>query len=136
MTMPHFLVIGAAKAGTVSLYNYLQQHPQIYMSPVNETNFFALNGANLDAWFRGPHDQEAVTQHCIKTLAAYRGLFSQAQPGQCVGESSPLYLYSQTAPAQMKHYLPQVKLIAILRQPTMRAFSNFCHYRRDRKSVV
>jgi len=40
--LPDFLVIGAAKAGTVSLYHYLGQHPQILMCPVNECNFFAL----------------------------------------------------------------------------------------------
>ncbi len=130
MTMPHFLVIGAAKAGTVSLYHYLQQHPQIYMSPVNETNFFALAGLDVNAWFHGPHDREAVAQHCIHTLADYQALFAQARPDHCVGESSPLYLYSHTASAQIKQHVPQVKLIAILRQPTLRAFSNFCHYRR------
>jgi len=39
--MPNFLIIGAAKSGTTSLYEYLKQHPQIWMSPVKETNFFA-----------------------------------------------------------------------------------------------
>jgi len=44
MTMPNFLIIGAAKSGTTALYLYLNQHPQIYMSPVKEPRFFALEG--------------------------------------------------------------------------------------------
>ncbi len=44
MTLPNFLVIGAGKSGTTSLYHYLRQHPQIFMSPTKEPNFFALGG--------------------------------------------------------------------------------------------
>lgn len=42
MTMPNFLLIGAQKAGTTSVYYYLRQHPQVYMSPIKESNFFAF----------------------------------------------------------------------------------------------
>src|SRR4030065_405156 len=50
--LPNFLVIGTGRAGTTSLYHYLAQHPQIFMSPVKEPKFFALEGHSLD--FRGP----------------------------------------------------------------------------------
>ena len=42
MIMPNFLIIGAAKSGTTTLYDWLTQHPQVYMSPVKETNFFCF----------------------------------------------------------------------------------------------
>ena len=48
MTLPNFFVLGAAKSGTTSLYLYLKQHPQIYMSPVKEPRYFAFGERTLD----------------------------------------------------------------------------------------
>jgi len=59
MVMPNFLIIGAAKSGTTSLYEYLKQHPQIWMSPVKETNFFALEGETL-SWARSELHQQVL----------------------------------------------------------------------------
>jgi hypothetical protein len=130
MSLPDFLVIGAAKSGTVSLYNYLKQHPQIFMSPTNETNFFALETMEMAAHFQGPHDREAVKDVCVTTLADYEWLFAEAPKQQRIGEASPLYLYSALAPGRIKHYIPHARLIVMLRQPAERAFSNYQHYRR------
>ncbi len=130
MTLPHFLVIGAAKAGTVSLYHYLQQHPQIYMSPQNEPNFFALIGADEHTWFHGPGDKENVQKYCVSDPEQYESLFAGAKTNQYVGEVSPVYLYSESASVQIKVALPQVKLLVLLRQPAERAFSHFQHFRR------
>lgn len=129
MALPDFLVIGAAKAGTVSLYHYLGQHPQIYMCPVNEPNFFALDGFDIDSHFRGPGDRATMEQHCVRDAAAYEALFADAKPGQRLGESSPLYLYSAHAARRIHRTLPQAKLIALLRHPTERAHANYRHYR-------
>ena len=129
MTFPDFLIIGAAKSGTVSLYHYLGQHPQIFMCPVNEPNFFALDGFDVDNHFKGPGDRAAVDSHCVQDLAAYKALFEKARPGQRLGESSPLYLYSAHAAERIRYYVPHVRLIAVLRQPTSRAHANFRHYR-------
>ena len=52
MTLPNFFVIGAGKSGTTSLWRYLEQHPEVYMSPIKEPNFFAFEGREPD--FRGP----------------------------------------------------------------------------------
>ena len=54
MTLPNFLIIGAAKAGTSALYAYLAQHPEVYLSPTKEPNFFAFEGLSLR--FRCPGD--------------------------------------------------------------------------------
>ncbi|MEQ9621323.1 sulfotransferase family protein [Coleofasciculus chthonoplastes] len=127
MVLPNFLIIGAAKAGTSSLYYYLQQHPQIYMSPVKEPKFFALEGEPLD--FQGP--DQGINRTSRTSLAAYSELFQDVSDEIAIGEASPLYLYSFKAAIRIKHYLPNVKLIAILRHPVDRAFSSFAHLVRE-----
>lgn len=129
MALPDFLVIGAAKSGTVSLYHYLGQHPQIFMCPTNETNFFALDGFDVESHFQGPGDSAAVESHCVKDRAAYEALFAAAGSAQRLGESSPLYLYSAHAAERIRQIAPQVKLIALLRHPADRAHANYRHYR-------
>lgn len=129
MAFPHFLVLGAAKSGTVSLYHYLRQHPHIFMCPINEPNFFALDGLDTRNYFQGPGDRATLQKHCIHDRPAYEALFADASPAQTLGESSPLYLYSPHAPQRIQHYVPDARLIVLLRHPTDRAFANFRHYR-------
>ncbi|PPS44230.1 sulfotransferase [Chroococcidiopsis sp. TS-821] len=134
MTMPNFLVIGAAKAGTTALYYYLKQHPQIYMSPEKEPKFFALEGDKLD--FRGPGDRENICKSAITTIEAYRQLFKGVTNEIAIGEASPLYLYSPKAAQCIKKYIPNAKLIAILRNPIERAYSGYImHVREGRETA-
>src|SRR5688572_27472269 len=130
MRLPDFLVVGAAKAGTISLYHYLAQHPDVFMSPVNECNFFALETANWDREYLGPVDRFYIDQHCVRNLDAYHRLFEAARAGSVIGECSPLYLFSDVAPARIHAHIPNAKIIVILRQPIDRAFSNYQHLRR------
>src|SRR5215210_2968864 len=123
MTMPNFLIIGAGKSGTTSLYHYLKQHPEVYMSPVKEPKFFALEGKKLD--FRGPNDDAHMNRKSVTDLDAYRALFRGVADEKAVGEASPLYLYSPEAPARIRRYIPEARLIAILRNPVDRAYSSF-----------
>jgi len=129
MVMPNFLIIGAAKAGTTSLYEYLKQHPQIWMSPVKEPNFFALEGDTLD--FRGPGDQDYIKSFSITKIEDYLNLFQGVENQLAIGEASPLYLYSPSAAERIRHYIPETKLIAILRNPVERAYSQFLMFVRD-----
>ncbi|OKH27677.1 sulfotransferase family protein [Chroogloeocystis siderophila] len=134
MTMPNFLVIGAAKAGTTALYYYLKQHPQIYMSPEKEPKFFALEGDKLD--FRGPGDRENIVKSAITDIEAYRQLFKGVTNEIAIGEASPLYLYSPKAAERIKKYIPNAKLIAILRNPIERAYSGYImHVREGRETA-
>src|SRR5215207_2894411 len=126
MTMPNFLIIGAMKAGTTALYRYLCQHPQIYMSPVKETNFFAFEGETLD--FRAPIDQEGINRRSITDLQTYRGLFDGAVNEKARGEVSHWYMYRPKACERIRHHIPDVKLIAVLRNPVDRAYSDFMHF--------
>ncbi|MDJ0532709.1 MAG: sulfotransferase [Xenococcaceae cyanobacterium MO_207.B15] len=127
MTMPNFLIIGAAKAGTTALYHYLQQHPQIYMSPHKEPRFFALEGESIN--FQGPGDKTRF--RFVTEMESYRALFEGVSQEIAIGEASPWYLYVPQAGERIKKHLPDVKLIVILREPVARAYSNFIHALRE-----
>jgi hypothetical protein len=119
MTLPNFLVIGAMKSGTTALYYYLEQHPQIYMSPVKEPNFFCFEG-------REDLDGESITR-----IGPYQDLFRHVSSEKAIGEASHCYLYEPKAAARIKYYVPDAKLIAVLRNPIDRAYSHFLHMVRN-----
>ncbi len=127
MTMPNFLIIGAMKSGTTSLYHYLEQHPQVYMSPVKEPNFFAVEGEKFYSdSLRGSGGLARFPG--IRDIETYRELFKQVSNETAIGEASPLYIYVPKAVERIKHYIPNAKLIAILRHPVDRAYSHFLHW--------
>ncbi len=132
-TDPDFILIGAAKSGTSALYHFLRQHPQVFMSVNKEPNYFALQSQTLA--FAGPGDV-GINQRSVTTREAYEALFAGKQPGQLSGEASTLYLYHEAAPAHIRRQRPDAKLIAILRNPTDRAFSSFLHTRRDSREPL
>jgi len=124
--LPNFLIIGAAKSGTTSLYNYLRQHPDVFMPVVKEPRFFAY--AEDSPAMEGPGDVRTnEAAGAVYTLDAYRQLFADATTETAVGEASPNYLYSAAAPRLIREHLPEVQLIAILRHPVERAYSHFLH---------
>jgi len=120
MTLPNFLIIGAAKAGTTSLYNYLEQHPDVFMSPDKEPRFFAFEG-------------DTSGQYTYTELSKYETLFKDVKSEKAIGEASTYYLFSDTAPASIKKHIPDVKLIAILRNPIDRAYSQYVYWKREGK---
>lgn len=124
MTMPNFLVIGAEKAGTTALYHYLAQHPQVYMSPVKEAHFFTFEGERGGGIGPGHRPAEHVT-----SVDAYRELFEAASDEKAIGEASTSYIYYPNVASKIRTYVPHVKLIAVLRDPADRAYSNFLHCR-------
>lgn len=128
MVMPNFLIIGAAKAGTTAISSYLNQHPQIYMSPVKEPHFFSWMGTSIE--FQGPGDRTAH-EASILDLNVYENLFQDISDEIAIGEASTSYLYIPEAAPRIKHYIPEVKLIAILRNPVDRAHASFLHLIRD-----
>ena len=127
-TLPNFLIIGAAKAGTTALHKYLQQHPQIYMTPNKETNFFAFEGQEIN--FQGIGD-EALKDFSITDLETYQEQFAGVAKESAIGEACPSYLYYSQAAPRIKQYIPNTRLIVILRNPIDRAYANFLHTVRD-----
>lgn len=120
MTVPNFLMIGAAKAGTTSLRDYLDQHPEVFVSRRREPSFFAHAGAQPR--FVGPGDEQWTF---VTDWAAYCRLFDEAATASAVGEISPRYLFFEEASERIRHHLPDVRLIAILRHPVDRAYSHY-----------
>lgn len=127
MTMPNFLVIGAAKAGTSALCDYLEQHPDVYMSPAKEPMFFVAE-CQPEIPYRGPRDREVLLAEdsgWVSTLDAYHRLFAGATTERAIGEGSTWYLYDERAPGRIRHHVPDARLIALLRNPVDRAYSAF-----------
>jgi hypothetical protein len=123
--LPNFMIIGAAKCGTTSLYHYLGQHREIYLSRIKEPKYFALAGQRVS--YGGPGDQEDMEKHSVRCASTYAELFRDARPGQAVGEASTLYLYDTNAARRIRDAIPDVRLIAVLRNPAERAYSNFLY---------
>lgn len=126
--LPNFLVIGAGKSGTTSLYHYLRQHPDVYMSPVKEPLFFAAEGGKIS--YPGPDGRtmsRATNPGAVTNIEDYRALFADVSGEKAVGEASPQYLYAPEAPGRIKRYVPEAKLVAVLRNPVERAYSAFLH---------
>ncbi len=117
--LPSFLVVGAAKGGTTSVYRWLVAHPQIFMSRPKEPHYFTF----VESAYRA--------EGMVTTWDEYVRLFRDAGEAQAIGEASTSYLWSPEAPARIKAALPRVKLIAVLRHPADRAYSAYLHAVRE-----
>ena len=123
-TLPNFIIIGAQKAATTSLYTYLRQHPEIFMTKVKEPMFFNSYKQKDIFFTKG----RKIARN--KTLEEYKSLFDNVKNEKAIGEASPAYIYNKKTTTLIKKEIPNVKIIAILRQPAERAYSNFLHARR------
>jgi hypothetical protein len=133
--LPTFLLIGTAKAGTTALYHYLRQHPQVFMPAVKEPRFFAY--ADDPPPMTGPGDAASnEAAGAVYSWDAYRALFAGAGPAAAVGEASVNYLYSDTTPRRIQARLPDVQLVAVLRNPIERAYSHYLHLRRSGREPI
>ncbi|TAK12079.1 MAG: hypothetical protein EPO32_09875 [Anaerolineae bacterium] len=119
--MPDFLLIGAIKSATTSLFLTLEQHPRVFRSPVKEANFFNLVGTAAPPE-RGRGESPV---RFISSLDDYTAIFAPAGESQLVGEGTPTYLQNPYAAQQIANYVPQARLIAILRNPIDRAYSHY-----------
>lgn len=129
MTLPNFIVIGAAKAGTTALYWYLNEHPAVFMSPVKETNFFAYG---RDAQGNLLYGEPEVHHFPVQTMAEYQGLFAKAGIAMAIGEASPIYLECPQAADRIRAAIPSARIIASLRHPVERAYSDYLMHLRHR----
>jgi hypothetical protein len=127
--LPTFMVIGAAKAGTTALNSYLGQHPQVYMSPIKETNYFT-NVEGVQPRHGGPIGP-VLNRDIVYRWEDYSALFGGATDERAIGEISPWYLFVPGTAARIRDRLPKVRLIAILRDPAERAYAQFIQHRRD-----
>ena len=134
MPLPNFLIFGVQKAGTTSIYNYLKQHPQVYVSPLKETDFFGRELADGIAAEAKEGSQQLTRggRQKILTLADYQALFDGVTDEIAFGEASPNYLFNhQRAVPNIQKYAPEAKLIAVLRDPVDRAYSDYLMHVRE-----
>jgi len=107
--LPDFIICGAQKAGTTTLFNYLDQHPEICTSKIKEVHFFDWNNMYN------------------KGLTWYETQFEHCNENKVIGEASPYYMFVPEVPRRIKKDIEHVKLIFILRNPTDRAYSHYWH---------
>jgi hypothetical protein len=129
VTLPNFVVIGAAKAGTTALYWYLAERPAVFMSPVKETNFFAY-GVNAAGQLL--YGNPEIHRFPVISLSQYEDLFEEVGDAVAVGEASPIYLECPQAAGRIRAHLPNARLICGLRHPVERAYSDYQMYLRLR----
>lgn len=127
--LPTFLVIGAGKGGTTSLHRWLAEHPQVFVTRVKETNYFAHEASESEADAAAPPDGRLAFP--IRSWGEYLELFREAGDFSARGEVSPAYLAWPSVPARVAARLPHVRLIAILRHPVDRAYSSYLMHTRD-----
>jgi hypothetical protein len=115
--LPDFLIIGAQRSGTTSLYNYLQTYPCIGAASIKEIHFFDRRFNKSLAWYRGHFP------------TSFEKKYAQHRYGQpfLTGEATPCYLYYPRASRRVAETLPHVKLIILLRNPVDRAYSQYYH---------
>jgi len=115
--LPRYIIIGAMKAGTTTLYYALTKHSKIRPAHTKELHYFS--------------------NRSYKSVNAtkYKRLFHPCASDEICGEASPQYLWSPVAPENIKKLLPDVKLIALFRHPVDRCYSQFHGYLRKCKKL-
>lgn len=105
--LPSFIIIGAQRAGTTSLFTALAEHDQVRPPIGKELQYFSL--------------------HFRRDLDFYRGHFPRLRPGEITFEASPYYLFHPDVPRRVAQALPSVKTVVMLRDPVSRAYSHWQH---------
>ncbi len=112
MRKPDFFIVGAPKCGTTAMYQFLSQHPDIFLPEKKEVHFF---GTDL------------YSPHYSRDPDKYRSLFAGARDEKRVGEGSVWYLYSKLASREIKNFCPQASIIIMLRNPVDMIYSLHGH---------
>ncbi|MGN2275040.1 sulfotransferase family protein [Priestia megaterium] len=110
--LPYFLIIGAMKCGTTSLYKYLMQHPNVIPAKRKEIHFFDMNYDKGTSWYKSQFP-----------------LLLNSKENFITGEASPYYLFHPHAARRIHETVPQAKLIVLLRNPVERAYSQYKHFK-------
>lgn len=115
--LPDFIIVGAQKGGTTSLYKYLEQHPQVLKASRKEVHFFDENVDRGVRWYRSHFPSRRELEQRADKLGK----------SVITGEASPYYIFHPHAVRRLAALLPDTKLIVLLRDPVARAFSHYQH---------
>ncbi len=139
MAHPNFFIVGVVKGGTTSLYHYLSQHPDVFMSPIKEVNYFSCEdidsrkfskdykhdvNVNLKTFLNSNMEQNIHIAH-VENEEDYLKLFRNVTDQKAIGEASNSYLLYPSASREIKQKYPNAKIIMMLRNPIERAFSQY-----------
>lgn len=119
--VPDFFVIGAYRSGTTLLHRALGQHPEVFVPDLKEPNFYAVDGNDAAT--------PELRARSVVDAAAYQRLYDGANGSQRCGDVSPEYLRNPAAPRRIRRTHPDAPLVAILRDPTERAWSDYLQHR-------
>lgn len=130
-TLPNFVIAGAPKAGTTSLYYYLQQHPDITFPKLKEPKYFSSIHRTFPQ--RGVGDA-SIDGFAVKELSEYQALYEGMEDIAVRGDASPDYLlYAQETAPSIREVLGDVPILISLRDPVKRAFSSYSNLVRDNR---
>jgi hypothetical protein len=117
--LPDFLIVGAQRSGTTSLYRYLLEHPQVMPAiPSKGVHYFDKHPGRSLRWYRAHFPTESARTERERRFGA----------PVVTGEGSPYYLFHPHGPARAAAAVPEARVIAMLRDPVERAYS---HYRQE-----
>ena len=112
--LPDYLIIGTAKGGTTSLYEYMVKHPQIFPALTKQIHYFDKYFSRGRNWYKSTFPSKWQK---IKSMKKNKNFIT--------GEATPLYMYHPLAPQRVYNLIPKVKLIVLLRNPVERAYSRY-----------
>ncbi len=114
--LPEFLIVGAQRSGTTSLYRYLLEHPQVLPAiPGKGVHYFDMHHDRSLRWYRAHFPTQAVRRRRER----------EAGGPVITGEGSPYYLFHPHGPARAAAAVPDARIIAMLRDPVERAYSHY-----------
>jgi hypothetical protein len=124
--LPNFLIIGASRSGTTSLHNTLSTHPEVFMSSPKEPNYFAYRVLSTRPGLYLPEHR-----YPVRDAEGYTKLFRRAGEAKAIGESSATYLSTPGVERLVASLLPDVRLVAILRDPARRFYASYLDHTRQ-----
>lgn len=126
-------IVGAAKSGTTSLYNYLAQHPDVFFPNVKEPNYYSVIDSEDPIDYRPPKEGMIYHNKIIRDKKVYFDLYKNSTNYKIVGDASPSYLWDKQSAKKIYADFPNAKIIIMLRNPINRTFS---HYLMNIKSGI
>lgn len=148
-TSPNFFIVGCVKGGTTSMHHYLGQHPDIYLTPIKETNYFSRKDIdaknfredyavdikiNLKKYFEDRPLKPVHIAH-INETKDYLELFSESKNEKILGEICNSYLICPSTAEEIQRSCPDAKIAMVLRNPVDRAFSQYLMNIKEAKSI-
>jgi hypothetical protein len=133
MKLPNFVIVGAAKCGTTSLFEYLAQHPQIYLPTRKELHYFSYSAIARNS--SGPGDAGYLAHFCADRRQ-YERHYQGVKGQHAIGEVSPSYFHYAEVAERIRDELGEPRIIVTLRDPVEKAFSQYMHLVRDNRETL